>query len=40
MQAQTLVEWIKNPAPPMPKMVPPITNSEVEAIAQYVEQLR
>ena len=40
MQLPALVAWIKNPAPPMPKMVPPITNSEVEAIAQYVEQLR
>jgi alcohol dehydrogenase (cytochrome c) len=35
-----LVAWIKNPAPPMPKMVPPITFTEVGAIARYVEELK
>jgi alcohol dehydrogenase (cytochrome c) len=35
-----LVAWIKNPAPPMPKLAPPMTQSEVEAIARYVEQLQ
>jgi alcohol dehydrogenase (cytochrome c) len=35
-----LVAWIRNPAPPMPKMVPPITNAELDAIARYVEQMK
>jgi mono/diheme cytochrome c family protein len=35
-----IVEWIKNPAPPMPNLSPPLSNSEVEAVAHYVEQLK
>jgi alcohol dehydrogenase (cytochrome c) len=35
-----VVAWIKNPAPPMPKLVPPMTNSEVEAVARYIEQFK
>jgi alcohol dehydrogenase (cytochrome c) len=35
-----IVAWIKNPAPPMPKLAPPMTESEVETIARYVEQLK
>jgi alcohol dehydrogenase (cytochrome c) len=40
MQFAALVAWIRNPTPPMPKMVPPITNPEVDAIAHYVEKMK
>jgi alcohol dehydrogenase (cytochrome c) len=36
-----LVEWIKNPLPPMPKLYPaPLTDGDVEAIARYVETFK
>ena len=34
-----LVERIKNPAPPMPKMSPPLSNSEINTVAAYVQRL-
>jgi alcohol dehydrogenase (cytochrome c) len=40
MPFDALVAWIKNPAPPMPKLVPPVTNTEVDAIARYLEALK
>lgn len=40
LEVADLAAWIRNPAPPMPKMVPPITNAEVDAIARYVEQMK
>ncbi|HVN70177.1 MAG TPA: PQQ-binding-like beta-propeller repeat protein [Candidatus Binatia bacterium] len=37
--AQTIA-WIESPAPPMPKLYPdPLSRSEVEAVAKYVESL-
>jgi mono/diheme cytochrome c family protein len=36
---QEVIEWIKNPAPPMPKLSPPLMDNEVEAVARYVEQM-
>jgi len=35
-----VIEWVKHPAPPMPSMSPPLSNSEVEAVAQYVLGLK
>lgn len=35
-----IVEWIKNPAPPMPKLSPPLMDAEVDAVARYVGQLK
>jgi alcohol dehydrogenase (cytochrome c) len=35
-----VIEWVKHPAPPMPSMSPPLSNSEVEAVAQYVLALK
>ena len=40
IDVDALVAWIKNPAPPMPKMVPPMTYTEVDAVARYVEQMK
>jgi alcohol dehydrogenase (cytochrome c) len=40
LKVPELVAWIQNPAPPMPKMVPPITHAELDAIARYVEQMK
>jgi alcohol dehydrogenase (cytochrome c) len=31
-----LVEWIKNPEPPMPKLAPPMSDVEVDIVARYV----
>ncbi|MBV8499018.1 MAG: PQQ-binding-like beta-propeller repeat protein [Candidatus Eremiobacteraeota bacterium] len=34
------ITWIQNPAPPMPKLYPnPLSQSQVEAVAKYVETL-
>jgi len=35
-----VIRWIKNPAPPMPKLSPPLTDGEVDAVARYIEGLR
>jgi cytochrome c553 len=35
-----VIEWVKHPAPPMPSMSPPLSNSEVEAVAAYVMALK
>jgi alcohol dehydrogenase (cytochrome c) len=35
-----VIQWIKNPAPPMPKLSPPLMDSEVDAVGRYVEQLK
>ncbi|HUA88229.1 MAG TPA: PQQ-binding-like beta-propeller repeat protein [Steroidobacteraceae bacterium] len=35
-----MIEWIKHPAPPMPSMSPPLSNSEVEEVADYVLGLK
>ena len=34
-----VVQLVKNPTPPMPKLAPPLMDSEVDAVARYVEQL-
>ena len=37
----TLVAWIRNPKPPMPKLYPsPLSSSDVDAVAGYVESLK
>ena len=34
------ITWIENPAPPMPKLYPnPLSQSQVEAVAKYIETL-
>jgi alcohol dehydrogenase (cytochrome c) len=35
-----IVEWIKNPKPPMPKLAPPLTNQDVDDVARYVRSLK
>jgi hypothetical protein len=35
-----MIEWIKHPAAPMPSMSPPLSNSEVEEVADYVLGLK
>lgn len=36
-----VVEWIKNPQPPMPKLYPaPLSDNDVKAIATYLETLK
>ena len=35
-----IVEWIKNPAPPMPKLSPPLMDAEVDAVARYLGNLK
>jgi mono/diheme cytochrome c family protein len=40
MQHDEMVTWLKNPAPPMPKLAPPMTGPEVDAVARYVESLK
>ncbi|MBS0380329.1 MAG: PQQ-binding-like beta-propeller repeat protein [Proteobacteria bacterium] len=37
---EQMVEWIKHPAPPMPSMSPPLSNGEVEEVADYVLSLK
>ena len=37
---EAIAQWIRDPAPPMPKLSPPLMQSEVEAVARYVGQLR
>jgi alcohol dehydrogenase (cytochrome c) len=36
---EAIAQWIRDPAPPMPKLAPPLMESEVEAVARYVGQL-
>jgi hypothetical protein len=34
------VAWIKNPAPPMPKLYPsPLSDRDVEDVAAFIEKL-
>jgi hypothetical protein len=40
MQHDEMVAWLKNPAPPMPKLAPPMSGPEVDAVARYVESLK
>jgi mono/diheme cytochrome c family protein len=40
MNLAQAITWIEKPAPPMPKLYPiPLSRSDVEAVAKYVEQL-
>jgi alcohol dehydrogenase (cytochrome c) len=40
MSHDELVTWLKNPAPPMPKLAPPMTGPELDAVASYVKTLK
>lgn len=35
-----VVQWIKNPPPPMPKLAPPLIDSQIDAVARFVEELK
>lgn len=35
-----LAQWIRDPAPPMPKLSPPLTDSDSEAVARYIAQFK
>jgi mono/diheme cytochrome c family protein len=35
-----IVEWIKHPKPPMPKLAPPLTKQDVDDVARYVRSLK
>ncbi len=37
---EQLAEWIKHPTPPMPSMSPPLSNGEVDEVADYVLSLQ
>jgi mono/diheme cytochrome c family protein len=37
---EAIAQWIRDPPPPMPKLSPPLMQSEVDVLARYVGQLR